>query len=500
MEREVRAAAGGDQQAFAGLVDATSSMVWAVLRSAGHDHARTQELAQEVYLTAWQRLPTLREPAAFVTWLRGIARNKALHQARTLARRRRWEVVGEADLPASEPPPTDEMLQLCLERLPAPSVEVLTLYYWEERSTEEVARQLDLSEAAVRQRLVRARKQIEREWPTVEAALSLARPGPAFTALVVAGLGAGLAEATATAGPISVGAAGAALALLLIGWATVTPNAPAASEPAPIEIPAEAPAPLPAATTEAPVAPPEPANPEPAGGSEPAVAEAAPASRGPLVWMVQPPSDKALHKTARKLRKLLPEADLELAPVELALHVEDLLRYPNESGAVLTDAQRARFEAAGAAGPLYLALTTELADNGFCVWEWSAVDGLVRIEWHHVEGLVSPAPGRVLFLPWLGIDDPAPMKLIAADLPRRTGVRNFSVETMASAPWTLDIIDAVMLHPYDRGHELREDLKAELRARQVAGEDLYVAFVSPRHPKALLLDRWDGSVLRTVHP
>ena len=72
----VRAAADGDAEAFTALYERYGRMVHGILlaRVPRNDVA---DLLQEVFLTAWRRLPSLRDPAAFGGWLAMIARNRA---------------------------------------------------------------------------------------------------------------------------------------------------------------------------------------------------------------------------------------------------------------------------------------------------------------------------------------------------------------------------------------------------------------------------------------
>lgn len=67
---DVRAAARGDQQAFARLVDATRSTVSSIALAILRDVEQSRDLAQEVYLLMWRDLRKLREPTSFLPWLR----------------------------------------------------------------------------------------------------------------------------------------------------------------------------------------------------------------------------------------------------------------------------------------------------------------------------------------------------------------------------------------------------------------------------------------------
>ncbi len=77
----VRAAQGGDRDAYAELYRRFGRFVYAVLLArVSHDTAC--DLAQDVFLQGWTRLASLRDAAAFVGWLGAIARRKATDHLR----------------------------------------------------------------------------------------------------------------------------------------------------------------------------------------------------------------------------------------------------------------------------------------------------------------------------------------------------------------------------------------------------------------------------------
>lgn len=73
----VAAAQSGDERAFERLYDRFARMVHGILL-ARVPHAHADDLLQEVFLAAWQRLDTLRDAAAFGGWLATITRNRAM--------------------------------------------------------------------------------------------------------------------------------------------------------------------------------------------------------------------------------------------------------------------------------------------------------------------------------------------------------------------------------------------------------------------------------------
>lgn len=74
--RLVRDARQGDEGAFARLYERYARVIHAVLLARA-PRADVEDLVQEVFLSAWNRLDALRDPAAFGGWLAMIARNRA---------------------------------------------------------------------------------------------------------------------------------------------------------------------------------------------------------------------------------------------------------------------------------------------------------------------------------------------------------------------------------------------------------------------------------------
>ena len=214
LDLQVRAAARGDQEAFARLVDATRTLVSSIALAILRDVEASHDVAQDVFLSAWRDLRKLRNPASFLPWLRQMTRNRAHHVLRDRVRSRRVISDGEADdllAAATDPRPgagevllaeeERQLLAAALEGLSDESREVITLYYREGRSVRQVADLLGLREEAVKQRLSRARSRLRQEMlDRLGETLHRTAPGAAFTA--------GVMTTLALAAPASAAAAG----------------------------------------------------------------------------------------------------------------------------------------------------------------------------------------------------------------------------------------------------------------------------------------------------
>lgn len=89
----IRSAQDGDIAAFGSLVDRHQTLVRGWLRVRLGDWATADDLAQEVFVTAFKRIRTYAGDAPFPAWLTGIARN----HWRNHLRKHQAEAVGGTD-------------------------------------------------------------------------------------------------------------------------------------------------------------------------------------------------------------------------------------------------------------------------------------------------------------------------------------------------------------------------------------------------------------------
>ncbi len=217
IRHELPAAAGGDRQAYSRIVAGCQNTVTTLALVIVRDVPTSEDIAQEAFLSAWQNLRRLQNPASFLPWLRQITRNLALDHLREIRRLPREVADAEEVIAAvADPRPTpvehlieDERQHAAAElisALPDDSREVLLLYYREGQSSQQVAALLGLSDAAVRKRLSRARASVRAE--LLARFSDFARdsaPSAAFTAMVATALGVSSPVASAA---VMIGSAG----------------------------------------------------------------------------------------------------------------------------------------------------------------------------------------------------------------------------------------------------------------------------------------------------
>lgn len=201
----VQASRRGDAQAFEHLVERHKSLVFAICLAATGDRCDAEDTAQDTFLAAWNTLERLREPEKLRPWLCGIARNLAAKSHRRTRRRR--PSAAEAAEPEPMPTPletlmsreTEAQVRDALLAMPETYREPLVLFYQEERSIRDVASALGLSVDAVKQRLTRGRRILEKGIgeECFCAVVRRAVPSSVFTAGVLAAIGSASSMATA---------------------------------------------------------------------------------------------------------------------------------------------------------------------------------------------------------------------------------------------------------------------------------------------------------------
>jgi len=159
----VERAAAGDVEAFEELYRANVGRVYGLcLRMVG-DPTLAEELAQEAFVRAWQKLGSFRGASAFSTWLHRVTVNVVLgHRRSTTRREARVRPLGD-DLPrdvAGREAGTAESIDLerAISSLPDGARKVFVLHDVEGFRHHEVSRLMGIAVGTSKAQLHRARK------------------------------------------------------------------------------------------------------------------------------------------------------------------------------------------------------------------------------------------------------------------------------------------------------------------------------------------------------
>lgn len=156
-----------DADAFAALIRQYERIALSVAYGVLGDATAAGDVVQDAFIRAWQRLSDLREPERFGTWVCGIVRNLAID---ALRRRKPTDVLGPGktvhDAARWTINPLEEVdrkergckVAEAIASLDETSRLVVTMRYYEDLSSKEIAARLEMTPAAVDMRLSRARK------------------------------------------------------------------------------------------------------------------------------------------------------------------------------------------------------------------------------------------------------------------------------------------------------------------------------------------------------
>lgn len=158
----IRRAKKGDKDAFTALIMENENMLARVAMSILKDPEDGADAVQEAVFAAWVNIDSLRAPRYFKTWLTRIL----INQCYSLLRQREKHAHAglEEDLDAlSAHCDRDAVLDVraALQALGEDDQVVLGFFYGDGLSAREIGRVLHLSEAAVKQRLHRARRRFQ---------------------------------------------------------------------------------------------------------------------------------------------------------------------------------------------------------------------------------------------------------------------------------------------------------------------------------------------------
>lgn len=160
----------GDTAAFAGLVDRYKDLVFTIAQRITQNREDAEEITQDTFVKAYQKLSSFRKESRFSTWLYRIAYNEAITKVR---RRKDLTVTIEEEITASIAEDETEngflgmeareqkwVVDRIMARLPELEQVLVTLFYLDDQPVSEISQVTGMSESNVKVRLHRIRKKI----------------------------------------------------------------------------------------------------------------------------------------------------------------------------------------------------------------------------------------------------------------------------------------------------------------------------------------------------
>jgi len=159
----VRRAQAGDHRAFEALYTRTSGRIYALSVRMSGSPSEAEELTQDVFVRAWEKLSLFRGESQFTTWLHRLAVNLILQRRKKWATTAAREIRTEDLEQYGQRAPQDHAgtridLERAIAELPEGAREVLVLRDIEGYKYREVAEMKSVAVGTVKAQVHRARK------------------------------------------------------------------------------------------------------------------------------------------------------------------------------------------------------------------------------------------------------------------------------------------------------------------------------------------------------
>lgn len=163
----------GDRNRYKALVDRYAPLVFSVVRRFADRENDIEELAQQIFVKAYERLESFEMDSRFSSWLYSLARYHCLDYAKNIRRsNRQFSEMKQGELEhemAFEASPDQEiqkkerkaLLNKALEQITPVYAEAFLLKYRDNLTYRAMARRLDATESALKVRVHRARKELK---------------------------------------------------------------------------------------------------------------------------------------------------------------------------------------------------------------------------------------------------------------------------------------------------------------------------------------------------
>ena len=161
---------GGDTHAFAVLVDRYKDLVFTLAIRMLKNREEAEEVSQDTFIKVYKALPKFKGDSKLSTWVYKVAYNTCLDSIKKNNRRQSEVTIDsftenqiktlDNALSALEEKEQQQTIQDCLQQLSSKDSFLLTLFYFEELSLEEVSKVVGMAPNTVKVNIHRARKRL----------------------------------------------------------------------------------------------------------------------------------------------------------------------------------------------------------------------------------------------------------------------------------------------------------------------------------------------------
>ncbi len=160
----------GNSNAFSVLVDRYKDLVFSLALKMVKNREEAEEIAQDTFVKVFKSLSKFKGNSKFSTWIYKVTYNTCLDRLKKNKREQHVVSIDEFNLnqiksldnalDLMEAEERNKTIQDCINLLPSDDAFLLTLFYFDEQSLEEIAKVVDLTPNNVKVKLFRSRKKL----------------------------------------------------------------------------------------------------------------------------------------------------------------------------------------------------------------------------------------------------------------------------------------------------------------------------------------------------
>ncbi|NCO62274.1 MAG: sigma-70 family RNA polymerase sigma factor [Flavobacteriales bacterium] len=160
----------GNTNAFSVLVDRYKDLVFSLALKMVKNREEAEEVAQDTFIKVFKSLSQFNGDSKFSTWIYKVTYNTCLDRLKKHKREQQVVSIDEFNtnqiksldnaLDAMEDEERRQAIQDCINLLPSDDAFLLTLFYFEEQSLDEIAKVINVTANNVKVKLFRSRKKL----------------------------------------------------------------------------------------------------------------------------------------------------------------------------------------------------------------------------------------------------------------------------------------------------------------------------------------------------
>ncbi len=161
---------GGDTQAFAVLVDLYKDLVFTLAIRMLKNREEAEEVSQDTFIKVYKALPKFKGESKLSTWVYKVAYNTSLDRIKKNSRSYNEVAIDsftenqiktlDNALDTLEKKEQQHTIQYCLQQLAGKDSFLLTLFYFDELSLQEISQVMSMEANTVKVNIHRARKRL----------------------------------------------------------------------------------------------------------------------------------------------------------------------------------------------------------------------------------------------------------------------------------------------------------------------------------------------------